>query len=115
MKTLLIRLFGYPHEFLHVLALWCIGRRPLRITQIYVDIPDDLSTAEYVFVAGLPALVFWLGALGCVQMVLSAGSFLQFVLWGGLSLFFTLGGIGTIGDLLLIAARLLSPPPPPDV
>ena len=52
------RIFGPPHELLHVLAL-LIGRRPTAISWTHVDIPDDLTTRQYVFVAGLPALVFW--------------------------------------------------------
>lgn len=102
----LTRIYGYPHEGLHVLALWLVGRRALRMTQTHVDIPDDLTTIQYVFVAGLPALVFWGLALFCVQATFNAENLLQAVLWFVASAFFSVGGTGALGDILLIMARL---------
>src|SRR5262245_9801967 len=103
---LLLRIFGWPHEALHVLALWIIGRRAVKMTRTYVDIPDDLSTPEYVFVAGLPALVFFVGLGVSVQALFSASSLLQVVLWFSVSSLFGLAALGTLGDVLLIAQRL---------
>lgn len=102
----LYRLFGPPHEALHVLALWLIGRRPRAVSFRHVDIPDDLSTRQYVFVAGLPALVFWsLAGIGALRLATAADL-------GGLLLGFAvmslgaLAGLGTYGDLRLIWRRL---------
>ncbi len=104
--TLLYRLFGWPHEFLHVLALWLIGRRAVKITRTHVDIPDNLTIGQYVFVAGLPALVFWGIAITCLQAVFSAQSLVQVILWLALTSVAGLAGFGTVGDILLIIERL---------
>src|SRR5262245_27217762 len=104
--TLLYRIFGWPHELLHVVALWLIGRRALAITRTHVDIPDDLTTAQYVFVAGLPALVFWGAAIICLQALFSAQSITQAILWFVLMTVAGLAGFGTLGDILLIIERL---------
>lgn|GEM_PF-575843 len=101
------RIFGWPHELLHALALLLIGRRPVGIAQTHIDIPDDLTTAQFVFVAGLPALVFWGIAAVAALALLNAPSILHGVLWlliGGVA---ALAAFGTVGDLTLIAARLI--------
>jgi len=106
--NLLVRIFGWPHEGLHVLALWLIGRRALAIRQTHVDIPGDLSTGQYVFVAGLPALVFWgLSALGIIGL-LNATTLVQAALALVVALFFGVGAVGTLGDVTLIIERLLA-------
>jgi hypothetical protein len=87
---LLIRIFGWPHELLHVAALRLIGRRAVDVTQTHVDIPDDLSTGQYVFVAGLPALVFWGGAALCIQALLGAPDLVRLALWFVLAMIFIL-------------------------
>jgi hypothetical protein len=113
--NLLLRIFGWPHEALHVLALWLIGRRAVKMTRTYVDIPDDLSTLQYVFVAGLPALVFFTGLVLSVQVLFSAANLLQAALWFVLSSLFGLAALGTLGDILLILQRLFDDrTPPPD-
>src|SRR5690606_14471266 len=104
--NVLLRICGWPHEMLHVLALRLIGRRPVRVRQTHVDIPEDLSTGQYVFVAGLPALVFWLGTAVSVQMLFSAPDVPRVVLWLALTVIFAAGAFGTLGDLMLIFARL---------
>ncbi|MBZ0302956.1 MAG: hypothetical protein K8J31_24635 [Anaerolineae bacterium] len=104
---LLVRIFGWPHELLHVLALRLIGRRPHAVAQTHVDIPDDLATGEYIFVAGLPALMFGLGAAICVQQLIHAPDVLRVILWLACAAFFALGGLSTLGDLMLIFARLV--------
>ena len=104
--SLLLRIFGPPHEALHLLALLLLGRRAVRFTFRHVDIPDDLSTGQYVFVAGLPAAVFiLLMALGVVGLVL-AQVWTQAVLGIIAALFGVFGAAGTLGDLQLITARL---------
>ncbi len=110
--NVLLQIFGWPHEMLHVLALRLIGRRPEAVRQTHVDIPDDLSTAQYVFVAGLPAMVFGLGVVIGVQMLLSAVTVPQALLGLLIAAFFSLGALGTVGDLLLILDRLVQPRPP---
>jgi hypothetical protein len=103
----LTRIFGPPHESLHVLALYLVGRRPKARTRTYVDIPDDLPTGQYIFVAGLPALVFW--AMACAGLLILVGA----TNLPGLALGFLLllvgglAGFGTLGDLQLIYARIL--------
>jgi hypothetical protein len=102
-----LRFFGPPHEALHVLALWLIGRRAVSFTSTYVDIPDDLTTRQYIWVAGLPALVFWgLAGLGALLLI-NAPTLLQGV--GGFVLLSlsTLAGLGTFGDIQLILLRLM--------
>ena len=70
--NILVRIFGWPHELLHVLALRLIGRQPRMVQQTHVDIPDDLSTSQFVFVAGLPALTFGLAAAISLQLLFAA-------------------------------------------
>jgi hypothetical protein len=106
LMNFLIRVLGLPHEALHLVALILIGRRAVRFTRSYVDIPGDLTTRQYVFVAGLPAFVFiTLMALGVIAMVNAhtagqAALGLLAAVFGGLS------AAGTMGDLGLILARL---------
>lgn len=103
---LLLRLFGPPHEWLHVLALWLVGRRPTRVTVTHVDIPDTLTTRQYVFVAGFPALVFGFGALLSVAGLVNAATFGQAVLGLAGTLVFGLGLAGTVSDIEQISLRL---------
>jgi len=64
------KIYGAPHELLHVLALMLIGRRALKFAQDHVVIPSDLSVGQYVFVAALPAIVFFgFTALGVVILL----------------------------------------------
>lgn len=102
----LYRIFGPPHELLHVLALLLIGRRPERVSSRYVDIPDDLTTGQYVFVAGLPALVFWGLALAGLWRLVSGTGLGEVALGFAVMSVGTMAGLGTLGDLQLIAARL---------
>lgn len=105
METL-TRIFGVPHELLHLLALLLIGRRATRFTRTAVDIPDDLSTGQYVFVAGLPALVFGAIFVLGVYGLLNAHTFPQAALALIAVLIGGFGAAGTVGDLQLIAQRL---------
>lgn len=102
-----LRIFGWPHELLHVLALWMIGRRPKAVTQAHVDIPDDLSTAQYVFVAGLPALVFWPLAIFCLRGLFNAENIILLIVWATLTTGATLAAVGTMADIYLIVLRLM--------
>jgi hypothetical protein len=104
--ALLYRLFGPPHEALHVLALWLIGRRPRAVSFRHVDLPDDLSTRQYVFVAGLPALVFWSAALIGALRLAAAANFSDLLLGFAVMSLGGLAGLGTYGDLRLIWRRL---------
>lgn len=108
MNTLL-RLYGWPHEALHRLALWLLGRRALAVGRAHVDIPADLSRRAYVFVAGLPALVFGSGmALGVVGL-LNATTVGQALLALSVTLVMGLGAAGTVGDIQQILLRLAQP------
>ncbi len=102
----LIRIFGPPHELLHVLALWLVGRRPTRVTRTHVDIPDNLTTSQYVFVAALPALVFGGGALLGVVGLVNAATPAQAALGLGAALLLGLGAAGTVNDIEKILQRL---------
>ena len=104
---ILLWLFGWPHEWLHVLALRLIGRRPEAVTHTHVDIPDDLSTGEFVFVAGLPALVFWPITVASGQRLFAAPDIPQAILWLGISSVVGLAAVGTLADLYLIVLRLV--------
>jgi hypothetical protein len=100
------RIYGTPHELLHVLALALIGRRALHVGQDHIIIPNDLTTGQYVFVAGLPALVFFtilaLGTLGLLnaQTPGQAGAAAAVIIASGFA------AAGTIGDVQLILLRL---------
>jgi hypothetical protein len=102
----LIRIFGPPHELLHVIALLLIGRKPTRITRTHVDIPDNLTTGQFVFVAGFPVMVFGgtalLGVIGLVNAATLEQAELALVatVLGGL------GASGTVNDIEQIALRL---------
>lgn len=104
----LMRLYGWPHERLHALALRLIGRRAHEIGAAHIDIPADLTTREFVFVAGLPALVFC-GATGLGAVLLLDAATGPVTLAG---LLLVIGGgpgvFGTLGDLHLIGERLFS-------
>ena len=103
---ILYRIFGPPHELLHVLALVLIGRRPKAIGYRHVDIPDDLSRRAYVFVAGLPAVVFWGVTVISALWLASAQDFgtviVAFVVFSAA----LLAALGTLGDIQLIVRRL---------
>ena len=103
---ILYRIFGPPHELLHVLALFLIGKRPKSIGYRHVDIPHDLSTREYVFVAGLPALVFWGIAIITALEMVNASSLGEGIILFVVFSVASLAGLGTLGDLVLIARRL---------
>ena len=103
---ILYRIFGPPHELLHVLALVVIGRRPERVTTRYVDIPDDLTTGQYIFVAGLPTLVFWGIAIVGISLLIGGDSLGKVVIGFVAMTVGGLAGLGTLGDLQLIAARV---------
>lgn len=102
----LIRLFGPPHEILHVIALLLIGRKPTRITRSHVDIPDNLTTRQYVFVAGFPALVFGGAALLGVVGLVNAVTWEQAILALVATVLGGLGAAGTVNDIEQIALRL---------
>lgn len=101
----LMRLFGPPHELLHLLALWLVGRRPRRVTRTHIDIPDNLTTRQYVFVAGFPALVFGAGALLGVLGLVNAATLGQAALGLGAALVCGLGAAGTVNDIEHILQR----------
>jgi hypothetical protein len=107
METL-YRIFGPPHEFLHWLALRIVGKRAIQVTGRYIDIPADLTRNQYLFVAGLPALVFWGIALVGMLWVVNAPDFQGIVLGFIMFSLGTLAGLGTLGDLSLILKRLES-------
>ena len=108
---ILYRIFGPPHELLHVLALFLIGRRPKSVGYKHVDIPDDLSTGAYIFVAGLPALVFWGLALLSGVKLATAGRIGEMILSFVVFSIAVLAGLGTLGDIQLIIRRLQSTHP----
>ena len=105
---ILYRIFGPPHELLHVLALFLIGRRPKSIGYRHVDIPDDLGTRAYVFVAGLPALVFWGVTVAAGIKLANANSIGDVVLTFAVFSVAAMAGLGTLGDVQLIIKRLQS-------
>jgi len=102
----LYRIFGPPHELLHILALLLIGRRPKAVSSRYVDIPNDLSTPAYVFVAGLPALVFWGAALAALLAVVNSQSIGSALIAFVVFTLAAVAGFGTLGDIQLILRRL---------
>lgn len=101
------RIYGTPHELLHVLALVLIGRRALHVGQDHVIIPDDLTTGQYFFVAGLPALVFFVAlALGGIGL-LNARTPAQAGIAVGVILAAGFAAAGTLGDVQLILMKLM--------
>ena len=100
------RVYSTPHELLHVLALALIRRKPLKVATDHVVIPDDLTVGQYVFVAGLPALVFFgclvFGAVGLIdaKTVNQAGIAAAVIIASAPAV------AGTYGDLQLIMLKL---------
>jgi hypothetical protein len=103
----LYALFAPPHELMHVLALRLIGRQPKEVGKRHVDIPEDLTTPQYVFVAGLPAGVFWGLAILGLLMILNAPNIPGLIVGWVLLLVGGIGGYSTIADLALIYQRLM--------
>ncbi|RMF80293.1 MAG: hypothetical protein D6737_08435 [Chloroflexi bacterium] len=103
---ILLRIFGWPHELIHVLALLLIGRKPLLVRQTHVIIPDDLSTRQYIFVAGMPAFVFLALFAVAVQALFAADNIREAVVWLLVISITGLAGVGTLGDVQLIVLRL---------
>lgn len=100
------RIYGTPHEMLHILALMLIGRRAVHVAQDHVIIPGDLTTGQYVFVAGLPALLFFVAlALGAVGL-LSARTPSQAGIAVGVIIAAGFAAAGTLGDVQLIMMKL---------
>ena len=107
MNTLL-RLYGWPHELLHALALLLIGRRPRGIARQHIDLPLDLGRRQFIFVALFPTAVFvLLAALGLLAL-LSAGSLLQMALGALLSVAGMAGAAGGAGDWRAVERALAS-------
>ena len=102
----LAQLYGWPHEMLHVLALRLIGRRAQTVAHTHVDIPADLGRGEFVFVAGLPALVFWPLSGIAAQQLLAAQGLGAALFWLVCAALLLPAAAGTLGDLMLIALRL---------
>jgi len=101
-----LRIFGWPHELLHVLALLLIGRWPEGLARTHVDIPDDLSTRQYVFVAGLPALIFGGGMLVGLIAFLNAPDIGQAAIRLVITGILAIAAAGTMGDIALIIERV---------
>lgn len=100
------RLYGPPHELLHVLALYLIGRKPETFTLTHVDIPADLSKGQYIFVAALPTITFALfWSIGVIAL-LNSNDLLQIILALMVALFGGFGVQGGMGDIQLILLRL---------
>lgn len=102
----LYRIFGPPHELLHVLALFLIGRKPESFTATHVDIPSDLTKGQYIFVAGLPIATFavvW--AIGVIAL-LNSTDLIQIILALMVALFGGFGVQSGMGDIQLILLRL---------
>lgn len=102
----LLRLYGWPHELLHALALVLIGRRPRGISRAHVDLPPDLGRRQFVFVALFPTLVFIAGGTLGLIVALNAGALAQLALGLLLSLAGLVGAAGGVGDWQAIALRL---------
>ena len=108
MRKALLWVFGWPHELLHVLALRLIGRQSQAITHTHVDIPSDLPTGQFIFVAGLPALVFFTLTAASLQLMFAAAEPVQAVVWLAVTALLALAALGTVGDIMLIVTRLLA-------
>lgn len=102
----LLRIFGPPHELLHLVALWLVGRHPRQVARTHIDISDNLTTRQYVFVAALPALVFGAGALLGVVGLANAATLGQAALGFGAALVFGVGVAGSVNDIQKILLRL---------
>lgn len=102
----LAQVYGWPHELLHWLALRLIGRREQAITHTHVDIPADLGRGEFVFVAGLPAFIFWPLTGIAAQQLLTAQDLVAALFWLVCAALLLPAAAGTLGDLALIVLRL---------
>ena len=100
------KIYGAPHELLHLLALLLIGRRAVKFAQDHVIVPNDLTTGQYVFVAALPAIVFFTCTAIGVLVLLNAQTPGQAGIGVGVILAAGFGAAGTFGDLQLIWLKL---------
>lgn len=100
MLKLVVFVFAWPHEMLHVLALKMIGKQPEKVGATFVLVPEGLSLDEIIFVNALPVLVtgtlFALGFL--VPRVIWDNPI--FIILHGLMLAHTGGSAGDIGTIL---------------
>lgn len=101
----LVRLFCWPHEILHVIALKLIGHEPVKEGPNYVVLPEGLTHMQYAFVDIFPVLVTsLLFGLGFLLRPWLAHNWL-YVIVHGLTLAYTVGSardIGcAIGELIL--------------
>ncbi len=106
MREQLQRIIATPHELLHVLALLLIGRRAGRMVDDHVVIPDDLSTPQFVFVAGLPALVAFVVLVAAVILLLNTHTPNEAGVATGVIIVAAAVAVGTLGDLQAIVRRL---------
>ncbi len=106
MREQIQRIIATPHELLHALALALIGRRAGRMVDDHVVIPDDLSTPEFVFVAGLPALVMLGVLVAAVILLLNARTPNAAGIATGIIIAAAAVASGTISDLQLIVRKL---------
>ncbi|MBI1256656.1 MAG: hypothetical protein GC204_04240 [Chloroflexi bacterium] len=100
------KIYGAPHELLHLLALILIGRRAVKFAQDHVIVPSDLTTAQYVFVAALPAIVFFTCMAIGVLALINAQTPGQAGIGVGVIIAAGIGAAGTFGDLELIWQKL---------
>ncbi len=93
---------------MHVIALILIGRRAVQFTRDHVVIPDNLTTRQYVFVAGFPAAVFMIGVAAAVLGLLNAATYGQAMVALAAILICGFGVASAAGDVQLIVVRLSS-------
>ncbi len=110
MREQIQRIIATPHELLHALALVLIGRRVGRMVDDRVVIPDDLSTPEFVFVTGLPALVMLCVLVAAVILLFNARTPNEAGIATGVIIVAAAVAAGTIGDLQLIVRKLAQHP-----
>ncbi len=106
MREQIQRVIATPHELLHALALVLIGRRAGRMVDDHVVIPADLTTLEFVFVTGLPALIMLGVLVAAVILLFRARTPNEAGIATGIIIVAAAVASGTISDLQQIARKL---------
>ncbi len=106
MREQIQRILTTPHELLHALALSLIGRRAGWTADDHVVIPDDLTTREYVFVTGLPALVMLGVIVVALILLFNASTPSDAGIATGVIIVAAAIATGTISDLRQILSKL---------
>lgn len=109
----LLWLYGWPHEALHVIALWLLGKQPRHVTRTGVDLPPGLSRGQFTFVALMPGFIFLVLAAVGLNSLLNATTPAGWIIGILVTLVGMVGVAGAVGDIMAVQRRWNQPDDPP--